>query len=523
MEATEPRKSHRQAAMQAKARMEWAEHREFCQDTLLGEAVTAGGKKVRCATFLRPKLFEKRGDGAQINLPEDFWEVLCITHGPYLDDLEQEVFLCRVGGIDIHGEEVNGIVWEQQAADLPGGMLHDFMDECAAAGMDTEGYNRPPQHLIDEAYANAEKHLFYPSKKRKVGAACKTGIAQESESQDAGRRRLMGTWQFYHEEWMCKPREERVGVGRIASVGACIQTLDGGKMLVTDLEDAGTARGYRLMDFGDANVPMASVHASVHGHAHFVCLDNECLVDEEEMQPQVLTVVPSWMWTKDLQDCGTFIMVAGAVATTTEGVAYYQRLDSTTAHIMSGIAVIGTPTFQYEIIKSNMQIRVVNWLAMRGSSSRAGKLNAMTFENVHADFLFWLIGAQWFKDNEGADPFAYNEELLMHEVRGYTYDFVHVFGRDLGEVDENLSEDGTTACTVCSSVQGVKPIIWRYSLRRPGILLLIFVDIQKWGVPRDVNPAPGQQPQCRRASQWHTERFKLHAKKLLRLRPTQST
>jgi len=93
----------------------------------------------------------------ECELPDDFWEVDSIVYGPYRDALKQKVFLARVSGISDFGEELDRVLWEMQAVDLPQRMQSAFV--VTQLNPDEREMGPPEQALLDEAYDNACKHI----------------------------------------------------------------------------------------------------------------------------------------------------------------------------------------------------------------------------------------------------------------------------------------------------------------------------------------------------------------------------
>lgn len=302
------------------------------------------------------------------------------------------------------------------------------------------------------------------------------------------------------------------------AVGTCVQLDDDSLIFITTVTEDSTS-GFTMVLASTLQLPLNALHHDAREHAYM--LTKRAVIGSGACSGlsivRGLTVVPAWLWSVDLSEVPGLIMLAGSISDSSEH--EYHPLDCSSAHIWAALKFVGTPTFQYETIKSNLQIRIHNWLAMRGQSTSAGKIAALSFENIPPDFLFWMLGKDWCSSHRAQHH--YKESSRLHEVRGSTSDFVHVFGRDLGVPDQNKYEEGSMAMYVYSSVPHLEPVIWRYSLRRVGILLLIFVDIGKLGPTRDVDPQPGQAPNPKRPRQWGTDRNDNQHATVARLLPSQ--
>ncbi len=86
---------------------------------------------------------------------EEHWFIDSLVWGPYQDALGQEVFLAGVSGLRYFGSEVDWILWEQQH-NIQSKVVHMYMENLP---VDAPQGEQLPSKMLEEAYANARKHL----------------------------------------------------------------------------------------------------------------------------------------------------------------------------------------------------------------------------------------------------------------------------------------------------------------------------------------------------------------------------
>jgi len=115
------------------ARASSGRDREEAKQAVAGQARYARdteGTARACTSLLREPLPCELGavSGEEMSEDKEHWFIDSLVWGPYQDALGQEVFLASVSGLDDFGSEVNGILWEQQRADIPSKIVHMYME-----------------------------------------------------------------------------------------------------------------------------------------------------------------------------------------------------------------------------------------------------------------------------------------------------------------------------------------------------------------------------------------------------------
>eukprot|EP00961_Rhodomonas_salina_P032074 432201-Rhodomonas_salina.2 len=97
---------------------------------VVDSAQDCSGKRRVVATMLSPPLFANHvADGEECYIPEDYFIIDNIIHGPYTDSLGCTVYLCHVSCNDDSGNKFSHILWECQELDLPSRMVSTYFSE----------------------------------------------------------------------------------------------------------------------------------------------------------------------------------------------------------------------------------------------------------------------------------------------------------------------------------------------------------------------------------------------------------
>ena len=481
-------------------------------------------------------------------------EMQQIHVGPYMDKVGRRVYLCEVGMLMDDGEWHDGVSWEVAEGDI---QLHELAtfhgcEKSAVGSMPIiPDWSRPSATARMEAGVPARDVLGGKGKGRSVrhrasGDLCSLFYRLATTETE----RAVSS--FYHNMGTAENSHRVVGVilalHETLGKGAVVELLDpaGTFFFVQEINvqcTDGELEGGETDLTGFFCRPIAEVLACpfergadfdqflewerLASKSMVAFGSHECI--QAAQVKRTLTALQPAFWEDHLVDLDGFVQFCGWSNNADWGAGEKVTQLHVAAMAVTPPALYGYSCLHFgqargylELVKTNIVNSTFQYLRNQTRKNTPEDVHrlSLTVENVPSVFLYWALGRRWFLRRPSQVEF--NTVSYMHIFSGTTKDFVPFFGRDLyGILDRGktgnehvndprlrvgISVDPTSPTPTGRAIPTVR---LKYSMKRPGSLLIQFASLRKWGpyrndVAQDLPNCPLERERALRMVMWDT-------------------
>ena len=496
------------------------------------------------------------GSDAEVECSAGMLEMQLVRIGPYMDEAGRRVYLCDVGMMDDDGHWHDGVPWEvpstciqrhelasfhcvtkEEVGDIP--LIPDWSRPSAQERLDAgvpahDVFGSGKRTGMRKRASGDLKGLYY-TPATGGSAAVLSSFYQGVGTADEGAE-ILGVIMSSHQalgkgvivELMQPPKT--LFFVRKVNVQCTDGILDGGETdlegffchVVADLLACPFDRQSEFDEYLEWERLACKSVVAVGRPAVILAAEVKCC----------LNALPPPFWEDALADLDGFIQICGWSEVDPVGEAGEKRKDLHVCAISHApTSLYGYACLQFgqsrtilEMVKTtvvNCTLTYLRNMTKRGTADDIRRLS-VAIDNVPPTFMFWALGRRWFLHRP--PRVFYNPVAYMHTFAGDTRDFTAFFGRDLrGIMDRQVqpaAHINDPRVRVGISVEAGAPdangrhipsIRFKYSMKRPGKLLIQFAAIRKWGPyrndpPTDLPENPIDRERMLRVVMWDTGR-----------------
>mmetsp|Transcript_38522 Transcript_38522/g.79012 ORF Transcript_38522/g.79012 Transcript_38522/m.79012 type:complete len:178 (-) Transcript_38522:28-561(-) len=138
------------------------------------------------------------------------------------------------------------------------------------------------------------------------------------------------------------------------------------------------------------------------------------------------------------------------------------------------------------MIKTSIINKVESWLLRMRRQDELSQVPSIPFSHVPPTFMYWARGHRWLWGKTKECP--YNRQTYMHEFSGSEADFRGFFGHDITCIQVVPGKLDWSSSISVEPVEGLLTVRVKFSMKRPGSMLVTFAGLVKWGLLRLILP-----------------------------------